>query len=126
MIGALLIVFAFNPAMLIAGYMVMGFAVGADVPTSWSLIAEYAPKDSRGRLMGITNVFWYIGPIVILLLALVLSPLGLLGMRLLFLSLFIAALVTYAFRRSMVESPRWAHAHGRQDELDKLKTTIAA
>ncbi|MCY0865875.1 MAG: MFS transporter, partial [Sulfobacillus sp.] len=126
MVGALLVVFAISPAMLIVGYLVMGFAVGADVPTSWSLIAEYAPKDARGKLMGITNVFWYVGPIVILLLALGFTPLGLLGMRLLFLSLFVVALATYLLRRSLVESPRWAVAHGKTAELKKLEQEIHA
>ncbi|WP_425594809.1 MFS transporter [Saccharolobus caldissimus] len=39
----------------------MGLAVGINVPTSWSLIAEYASKRGRGRLMSFTNLFWYIG-----------------------------------------------------------------
>lgn len=108
MFGALLIIFAVNPGMLIAGYIVMGLATGADVPTSWSLIAEFAPKRSRGKLMSMTNVFWYIGPIVVLLLAMALHPLGVLGMRFLFVSLFIVAAVTFVLRRSMlIESPRW-------------------
>lgn len=124
MLGALIVIFAMSSTMLITGYMVLGFAVGADVPTSWSLIAEYAPKRNRGRLMGITNVFWYIGPIVILLLALALTPLGVLGMRLLFASLFIVALVTYIFRRSLVESPRWSALHGKTEEVKKLEQEI--
>jgi inositol transporter-like SP family MFS transporter len=65
-LGTLPIIFAVNAPMVIIGYMIMGLAVGADVPTSWSLIAEFAPRRNRGKLMGLTNVFWYIGPIVIL------------------------------------------------------------
>lgn len=126
MLGALLVIFAFSPAVLIGGYIIMGLATGADVPTSWSLIAEYAPRKSRGKLMGLTNVFWYIGPIVILILALALSPLGLLGMRLLFVSLLIVAVVTYFLRRSMVESPRWSAARGKMEDLQKTETAVAA
>jgi MFS transporter, SP family, inositol transporter len=62
MVGTLLVVFCANLAMLIAGLMVMGLAVGADVPTSWSLIAEFTPGKARGKMMGLTNIFWYIGP----------------------------------------------------------------
>lgn len=124
MLGALVVIFAMNSTMLITGYMVLGFAVGADVPTSWSLIAEYAPKRSRGKLMGMTNILWYIGPIVILLLALGLNSLGVLGMRLLFASLFLVALVTYVLRRSLVESPRWSATHGRVEEVQKLEKEI--
>jgi inositol transporter-like SP family MFS transporter len=49
---------------------VRGLAVGADIPTSWSLIAEFAPRRSRGRMMGFMNIFWYVGPIAILRLSL--------------------------------------------------------
>ena len=126
MLGTLLVIFALDPFMLIAGYLVMGFAVGADVPTSWSLIAEYAPKKSRGKLMGMTNVFWYAGPIVILLLALALHPLGLMGMRLLFVSLLIVALATYLLRRSLVESPRWAYVQARSQELHAQEEPAAS
>ncbi|MCY0880813.1 MAG: MFS transporter [Firmicutes bacterium] len=126
MFGALVIIFALNAPMLIIGYMILGFAVGADVPTSWSLIAEYAPKKDRGKLMGITNIFWYIGPIVILILALVLNPLGVLGMRLLFVALFLAALVTYILRRSLIESPRWSASHGKFENVVKLEEAIGA
>lgn len=126
MIGALVIIFSVNAPMLIIGYMVLGFAVGADVPTSWSLIAEFAPKKSRGRLMGITNIFWYIGPIVMLFLALAFTHMGVLGMRLLFVVLLLAALITYLFRRSMVESPRWSALHGKAEEVKKMEEQVGA
>lgn len=105
--GVLIIVFAGNVAMLFAGYIVAGLAVGADVPTSWSLIAEFAPQGARGKMMGLTNIFWYIGPIVTLLLALLFAPLGVLGIRLVFLQLAIVAAVTWWLRRGMIESPRY-------------------
>lgn len=123
-IGTLPIIFAFNAPMVIIGYMIMGFAVGADVPTSWSLIAEFAPRKSRGRLMGLTNIFWYIGPIVILLLSLAFAPLGILGTRLVFVSLLIVALVTYVLRRRLTESPRWLYLTGKTNEVDEAMQSI--
>lgn len=106
-VGVLIIVFAGSAAMLFAGYIVVGLAVGADVPTSWSLIAEFSPQRSRGRMMGLTNIFWYIGPLVTLLLALVLAPAGLLGIRLVFVHLALVAAVTWWLRRGIAESPRF-------------------
>lgn len=106
-LGVLIIVFAANTAMLFAGYIIAGLAVGADVPTSWSLIAEFSPRGSRGKMMGLTNIFWYIGPIITLLLALAFSSLGLLGIRLVFLQLAIVAGVTWWLRRGIIESPRY-------------------
>src|SRR5437763_3209670 len=111
-----MIVLAASSAMLFAGYIIVALAVGADVPTSWSLIAEFAPQRARGKMMGLTNIFWYIGPIVTLLLALALAPLGLLGIRLVFLQLAIVAAVTWWLRRGIVESPRYlAMAEGSGD-----------
>jgi inositol transporter-like SP family MFS transporter len=43
-------------------------------------------------------------------LALLLAPLGLLGIRIVFLHLFVAALITWAMRRGLSESARWTAA----------------
>jgi inositol transporter-like SP family MFS transporter len=117
-LGALIVACAVNGPMLITGYIVLGLAVGIDVPTSWSLIAEIAPRRHRGRLMGLTNVAWYVGPIVVLLLALAFNSLGLLGGRLLFVSLLIVSLITYLLRRYLTESPRWSMQAGRATVMD--------
>lgn len=114
--GILLIVFAADAPMLFVGYIIVGLAVGADVPTSWSLIAELSPQRARGKMMGLTNIFWYIGPIVTLLFALALAPLGLLGIRLVFLQLAIVAGVTWWLRRGIIESPRFEAAAQEQAE----------
>lgn len=114
--GALWLVFAVNLPMLVIGYFLVGIAVGADLPTSWALIAEFAPDKARRKLMGVTNLFWYIGPVVTLFLALVLAPLGLFGIRILFAHLVIVALVTWYFRRGMVESQRWQAARAADAE----------
>src|SRR5215211_6324606 len=116
MAGALIVVFAVNTPMLFAGFIVLGLAVGTDVPTSWSLIAEFSPQKARGKMMGLTNIFWYVGPIVTLLLALALAPLGLLGIRLIFLHLFIVAAVTWWLRRGIIESPRYEAMAEESDE----------
>lgn len=108
--GVLLVVVAGTYWMLIAGFMIAGFAFGADVPTSWSLIAERAPNQARHRMMGLTFMFWNAGPIFTLALSFALTPLGILGARLVFLHLFIVALVTWALRRKITESARWTEA----------------
>lgn len=109
-LGILLIAAAVNPAMLFAGTFIVGVAVGADVPTSLALVGELAPARGRGRLMGLTQLAWNLGPVVVLLLALVLNPLGLLGTRIVFLQLFAVAVVTWALRRGIAESARWTTA----------------
>lgn len=108
--GILLIAFAGNPVMLFAGTFIVGVAVGADVPTSLALVGELSPAKHRGRLIGFTQVAWSLGPVVVLLLALALSPLGLLGVRIVFLHLFVVAVVTWALRRGIAESSVWKAA----------------
>ncbi len=119
-LGILLIAFAVDPVMLFAGTFIVGVAVGADVPTSLALVGEFAPAKGRGKLIGLTQVAWSLGPVVVLILALVLSPLGLLGTRIVFIHLALVALVTWALRRGMVESARWTAARERAVELGAL------
>ncbi|MCU1508753.1 MAG: transporter [Glaciihabitans sp.] len=112
-LGALFIVFAVQSWMLFAGLIIMGIAIGADVPTSWSLIGEIAPDNKRGRLVGLTSVFWSAGPVVVLLLALALANTGLLGIRIVFAQLALVALITWLLRRRMAESEMWTAARER-------------
>jgi MFS transporter, SP family, inositol transporter len=105
-------VFAFNTPMLFIGTFLVGVAVGADVPTSLALVGEFAPSRARSKLLGLTQVAWSMGPIITLMLALVLAPYGLLGIRIVFTHLFVVAIVTWALRRGMTESARWTTASG--------------
>ena len=123
-LGALVIVFANSLPMVIAGYILVGFAVGADIPTSWSLIAEFAPRRRRGALMGMTNIFWYVGPIVVLLLSIGWAGLGQLGGRLLFALLGLVALATWFLRRGLTESPRWALLTGAASEVERTQQLL--
>ena len=108
--GILCIGFAVNPTMLFVGTFVVGIAVGIDVPTSLALVGELAPAKARGKLLGFTQVAWCLGPVIVLWLALVLAPLGILGIRIVFFHLFLAAVVTWAMRRGLAESVRWKEA----------------
>ncbi|MQA79322.1 MAG: MFS transporter [Streptosporangiales bacterium] len=109
-VGILCIAFSFEPEMLFVGTFVVGVAVGADVPTSLALVGELSPAGARGKLVGFTQVAWNMGPVVVLVLALVLSPLNLLGIRIVFLHLAAVAVITWALRRGMSESLRWRSA----------------
>src|SRR3546814_4530475 len=66
--GMLWLVFAMNAWMVVTGFFLVGLAVGADIPASWSLIAEMAPNDKRGKHSGVAQVLWYLGPVVVLLM----------------------------------------------------------
>lgn len=112
--GMLWLVFAAQPWMIVAGFVMVGLAVGADIPASWSLIAEMAPANARGKHSGVAQVLWYLGPVVVLLMSLLLAPLGVLGARIVFAHLAIVALVLTAMRARMLESSLWERARAGQ------------
>lgn len=120
--GILIVALAVNSWMLFVGTFIVGVAVGADVPTSLALVGEFAPAKARGKLLGFTQVAWCLGPVIVLWLALALAPLGLLGIRIVFLHLFVVAIVTWALRRGLAESARWKEAVklGRKGMSDLL------
>jgi inositol transporter-like SP family MFS transporter len=113
-LGVLCIAFGFNAPMLFIGTFVVGVAVGADVPTSLALVGELSPAKARGKLVGLTQIAWNLGPVIVLSLALVLSPLGMLGIRIVFFHLFVIAIVTWALRKGIAESARWTAAAGKR------------
>ncbi len=111
--GMLWLIFAMNAWMIVIGFFLVGLAVGADIPASWSLIAEMAPDDKRGKHSGVAQVLWYLGPVVVLVLFLILEPLGLLGARIVFAHLAILAVALTFLRSKMHESPRWLEAQAK-------------
>ena len=112
-VGILCIALSVGPVMLFAGTFVVGLAVGADVPTSLALVGEFSPAKARGRLLGLTQVAWNLGPVIVLVLALVLAPFGMLGIRIVFGHLCLVALVTWVLRQGLAESARWRSASER-------------
>lgn len=119
-LGGLFVVFAGNAPMLFVGLVILGLAVGADVPTSWAIIGEIAPPNSRGRFIGLTSVFWGLGPLVSLGLGVVVAPLGVDGIRIVFGQLVLVAFVTWYLRRNLAESEIWTAARksaGSKSEL---------
>lgn len=114
-VGALLLMVPTNVAVLFLGLVIVGLAIGADVPTSLALIGEMAPADKRGKLLVVTQMMWIAGPIVTGILgasfgALLGTNLGIL----LFGQLVVAALVTWFLRRRMFESPAWVAASAKE------------
>lgn len=109
-LGALCVAVSVNAPMLFVGTFIVGVSVGADVPTSLALVGEFSPTKARGKLLGFTQIAWYLGPAFVLVIALVLAPLGLLGIRIVFAHLVLVSLVTWALRRGLAESARWRAA----------------
>ncbi|MBC3581031.1 MFS transporter [Listeria monocytogenes] len=107
MLGVTIIMFAMNFPMLLIGFLVTGLSVGAGVPASWTYISEMADPSIRARNIGVSQFAWSCGPAIIFTLGIIVSPLGLLGNRLLFLSLLIVAFVAWQLQRKLEESKDW-------------------
>ena len=108
--GMLWLVLAAHPWMIVVGFVLVGLAVGADIPASWSLIAELAPAGGRGKHSGVAQILWYLGPLVVLVMFVLVAPLGVLGARLVFAHLLILALLLTLLRSRMSESSVWSEA----------------
>ncbi len=97
-----------NVGHLIIARFLIGVGVGADVPPSYALIAEIAPKRGRGRLLGSLQVFWGLGGVAAglgsILLFLWTGPHA---WRWMFLSGVIPVIAVLILRQSIPETPRW-------------------
>jgi inositol transporter-like SP family MFS transporter len=118
--GMLWLVFATAPWMIVVGFVIVGLAVGADIPASWSLIAEQAPEGRRGKHSGVAQGLWYLGPVVVLLMFLALEPLGILAARIVCAHLVIVALGLTFLRARMSESQKWSEAKMAERSRNRL------
>lgn len=123
-VGMSMLVFAVAPWMIVIGFLIVGLAVGADIPASWSLIAEQAPDTRRGKHSGVAQVLWYLGPVVVLLLSLALTNLGILGARIVFAHLVVIALGLTLLRSRMQESQRWVESQKSDAPRPPLSTLL--
>lgn len=118
--GMLWLICAAYPWMILLGFVLVGLAVGADIPASWSLIAETAPEHNRGAHSGVAQVLWLLGPFVVVLMSFLFAPLGLFGARVVFTHLFLLALILTLLRSRMRESPLWVAAQNKEHVKGKL------
>lgn len=105
---------AVNAPMLYVGMAISGLAMGADLPVSIALVAEEAPPEHRGKLVGMSHLFWGLGPVAALLLNALLGNLGVAPewmARLLWAHLFVVALVVWVLRQRLPESTEWLQAN---------------
>ena len=156
MLGVALVVIATNFPMLLAGFLVTGISVGVGVPASWTYISENSEVGNRGRNIGISQMAWGIGPLIILILGTLLAPptggeqggllfgavadavtsvsggtvtgaaLNVFGSRIVFASLFVVAFVAWMLQRRLDESAEWEAARAEQAAEPKKESTFAS
>ena len=135
--GMLIAMLAVNLPMVVIGVVLSGLSVGAGVPASWSYISETSTSTKRASNIGISQFAWSCGPAIVYILSLALSFIlpgfeadgttllaagtygpfgGLLATRILFLVLFIVALVAWNLQRKLQESADWVAKQKEQEE----------
>lgn len=112
-LGTLLIVFAGQPWMLLCGVVVVGLAAGADVPTALAVVSDAASPAVRGRLIGLTQVFWIAAILLTYALGFAVSRIGFRGTQLLAVHLVVVAVVTLTLR--LVIRPRTGAVRARRE-----------
>jgi putative MFS transporter len=120
--GVATIVAAFAPnVMWLAGLrFIAGVGLGAEQPLCFAYAGEYAPRRIRGRILAIIH---FIGGACVWPLAALftLTFRDTLGWRGVWIVIGIGALIVFAFRFTLPESPRWLATHGRgRQALDIL------
>ncbi len=96
--------------------IILGLAIGADYSISTTIISEFSPKESRGKLLAVNVSAWWVGSAVAFMVGYLLLPLGVNSWRWMFAIGMIPALVVLFLRRSVPESPRWLANAGRTEE----------
>lgn len=115
--GLALLAASVSVPMLYAGVVITGFAMGADIPTSLALIAEEAPADRRGRMVAFSQVLWIAGLAAAQIASHLVSDMGELGARLLYLHIFAVAVVVLILRSRLGESHQWSEANRERDTV---------
>ena len=156
MLGVALIVISTNFPMLLAGFLVTGISVGVGVPASWTYISENSEVGNRGRNIGISQMAWGIGPLIILILGTLLAPptagaeggvlfgwvasavgsisggtvtgaaLNVFGSRIVFASLFVVAFIAWLLQRRLDESAEWEAARAEQAAGKKQESVFSS
>ena len=115
-VGSLFSAAAPSFELLLAARLVTGLGLGGELPVVSTLLAEFAPRATRGRLIVLLESFWAYGTILAGVVALVVLP-GY-GWRAVFLIGALPALYVAYLRRALPESPRYLAGHDRIPEAD--------
>ncbi|MEY2342472.1 MFS transporter [Acidithiobacillus sp. IBUN Pt1247-S3] len=122
--GALLSACSPNLAVLFAGRLLTGLAIGLDYPLVATIVAEYTPSALRGNRFARVNLAWYVGALLSTAAGWALLFTGVDSWRWMLGSAVIPALALLWLRRGLPESPRWLVRHGRTQEADQALSQL--
>ncbi|GAB6171325.1 MFS transporter [Paradesulfitobacterium aromaticivorans] len=100
----------------------VGVGLGGETPVVTSLLSEFVPAKSRGKLQGMLNTFWAAGWLAAAVISYFIIPT--VGWRWAFVAGALPAFYIFMVRRHLPESPRWLISKGRLDEAEKIVANI--
>lgn len=107
---------------LIVYRVLLGIGMGMEFPIAQTLLSEFVPASSRGRLIALMDGFWPLGFIAAGCVSYVVLPHF--GWRTVFALLAIPAVFVLIVRRVVPESPRWLEHRGRLGEADAVLARV--
>ncbi len=124
--GASLTTFGTTYPVLLAGVVLIGLGVGADLPVSLATIAEAASDKNRGKIIVLSNMLWVVGIIASVTIATLWGGLGRLGGQLLFGQVGVVAVLVLLGRLALPESRIWLEARRRDGgvQVDAPKVRV--
>ncbi|MDG6929273.1 MAG: MFS transporter [Nitrososphaerota archaeon] len=117
---AILSALAQNTVQLIVFRFLLGIGLGADYALSTTIVAEFSPARSRGKLLAGNLLAWWVGSAVAYVTGLALLPLGAVSWRYMIALGVIPALAVIVGRKWLPESPRWLISHGQADKAAQV------
>lgn len=108
-------VFATSVEQLFIIRLILGMAIGADYPIATSLLAEFAPKKYRGKMLGILDTVWFLGAAVAYIVGYFLLDTGPNAWKYMLISSAIPTIIVLLLRMNTPESPRWLLSKGKKE-----------
>lgn len=110
--------FAANFGILLLLRFLTGLGLGGELPAASTLVSEFSPAKSRGRMVVLLESFWAWGWIVASLIAYLLIPVY--GWRIGFFLGGVPALYAAYLRKGIPESPRYLEQKGYFEEANEI------
>jgi putative MFS transporter len=117
-VGALLSALAPTYELLLLARVVAGLGLGGELPVAATLVSEFSPRASRGRMIVLLESFWAYGTLIAGLVAIFVLPSY--GWRWAFAIGALPALYAAYLRTALPESPRYLAERGRAAEADAV------
>jgi MFS transporter, putative metabolite:H+ symporter len=114
--------FAWDFNSLIVCRVILGFALGGEIPVAAAYISEIAKAKGRGQFMVLFQLAYAVGMVLVSIAATWIVPN--LGWQALFIIGAVPAIVVIYLRRNLPESPRWLANAGRYQEADAVLKKI--